>query len=459
MASAEPDATLLDDLVDRLGEVRLGELPAGIGELAKIAVLHALGCAYEGRDVGWSRVATSLADELGGAGDTLVWLLGERRQLLAAVYANSAASQAALVEDVHAETATHPGTVVVPAALAIGEHVDADGSELLEAVIAGYEAIAQVGRLAVGGELHKRGFRPNSVFGPLGAAAAAGRLLGLGSDGLKDALALAVNGSGGLTEWSIAGTMEAGFQTALAAQNGVQAALLAWKGSHGARTILDGRAGLLHAFSGWTPPTAGAWPIRDGWEIEHVYAKPYPSCVFTQEAIEATRRLVRDHGVRAADVADVRVRSYALVKEYPGCDNPGPYVGPGVCIVSTQFAVAAVLLDGDFLAGRYDDYNDPELTAIAARISVEVDPEAERVYPASKVATVEVRLRDGRVCGERVVDLPYPDRAEIEARFRRNAGAILGPGQAECVIELVAGLDRIDRTSRLLEALEGDPAA
>jgi len=73
----------------------------------------------------------------------------------------------------------HPGAVVVPAALAVGEKLDADGARILTAIAAGYEVMIR-SSLALdpsGGALawmHLTG-----VCGPLGAAAACASLLGL----------------------------------------------------------------------------------------------------------------------------------------------------------------------------------------------------------------------------------------------------------------------------------------
>jgi 2-methylcitrate dehydratase PrpD len=439
-------ASLLERLLDRLEEVG-GDHPEQVATKAKTCLLHALGCAYGGRELEWSKVTTSLAYEAGD-GPGLVWLVGRRRPLLSAVYSNAAASQATLAEDVHAESATHPGAVVVPAALAVAEMVGAGGPELLEAIVVGYEAMAQVGRIALTSDFQQRGFRPTGVVGPLGSAAAAARLLNLDRRGTGNALALAVNGSGGLVEWNLAGTMEAGFQTGAAARNGVEAALLAAQGCAGAPSILDGRAGLLQAFSGGQELVDEGWPLAGAPEIERVYVKHFGHCVFGQETIEAARR-VSAEGVVAADVESVEVAAYRMVKEYPGLDNPGPYKGAGECVASGQFAVAAVLLDGGFTSDRYRDPADPELNRLAARVSISIDPEAERRYPETKVSSVRIRRRDGSTVEGRVEGLDPPDAAAVEQRFRLAAEPVLGPG-AERVIDAIAGIDRADSLEELI---------
>jgi len=89
----------------------------------------------------WSQAAGALCRDIGGIGPSTVWLNGERRAVLDAVFANSAASHAIVQEDMHAESASHPGTVVIPVALAPSEQLGASGATLIEAVMVGYEAM------------------------------------------------------------------------------------------------------------------------------------------------------------------------------------------------------------------------------------------------------------------------------------------------------------------------------
>ncbi|HEU4331650.1 MAG TPA: MmgE/PrpD family protein, partial [Lapillicoccus sp.] len=64
---------------------------------------------------------------------------------LTAMYLNASAMAADQLQDGHRLARGHPASHVVPAVLALAEQVDADGTELLSAVLAGYEAGVRVG--------------------------------------------------------------------------------------------------------------------------------------------------------------------------------------------------------------------------------------------------------------------------------------------------------------------------
>ena len=49
------------------------------------------------------------------------------------------------LDDVHTNSKTHIGTVVIPAAWGMAEYLGKSGKELLEAVICGYEVMARIG--------------------------------------------------------------------------------------------------------------------------------------------------------------------------------------------------------------------------------------------------------------------------------------------------------------------------
>jgi 2-methylcitrate dehydratase len=71
---------------------------------------------------------------------------------------------------------------------------------------------------------------------------------------------------------------------------------------------------------------------------------------------------------------------------------------------------------------------------------------------------VTATLDDGRVITERVDDLPGfvvrpMQRADAEAKFERNAKAVLKPGQVQRISDAVWSLDRAGTVAALIESL------
>ena len=138
---------------------------------------------------------------------------------------------------------THPGCVVIPAALAVAEQIGASGYDLLSAVIVGYELVCRIG--AAGRQSPLLLLHNTATCGVFGAAAAAGWLLGLSAEQLVWALGNAGTMAAGLWQFNADGAMSKHLHAGRAAANGVLAATLAATGFTGAREILEGKRGFL----------------------------------------------------------------------------------------------------------------------------------------------------------------------------------------------------------------------
>ncbi len=155
-------------------------------------LVDTLGAIVYGATRPWSVAVIDHALATGGAGRSrIVGRHGRATTPAMAALANGASGHAFELDDVHEEAISHPGAVVVPAALAVGEEIGSSGDDLLEAIVVGYEAMGRAG-IAVGPAAHMLGgFHPTSMSGVFGAAAAVGRLLGLDGARLIDGFGMA----------------------------------------------------------------------------------------------------------------------------------------------------------------------------------------------------------------------------------------------------------------------------
>ena len=168
-----------------------------------------------------------------------------------AALANGASAHGFELDDVHEEAISHPGAVVVPAALALAQKARcATGADLLEAVVIGYEAMGRAG-IAVGPGIADmlHGFHPTSMSGVFGAAAAAGRLLGFDGAQMNHAFGLATTFASGTMEFAASGGMAKRLHAARAAEGGLLAARLVAGGVDGAADGLAGRYGFCRVFT------------------------------------------------------------------------------------------------------------------------------------------------------------------------------------------------------------------
>jgi len=222
----------------------------GVVAKLKLCLLDFFACAFEARNLPWSRRAAALAGTEGGPATVLA--TGESASISAAALANGVAGHGLVREDMHAGGVSHLGVVVLPALLAISERGAMSGRDFIAAGIVGYEVGAQLGR-AIVTPAFARSFRPTGFTGPIAAAAAASRLLSLDDDACTSAIALAANTASGLNQWPHEGAEDMFFHPGFAARSGVTAALLAELGAAGSEGALDGPGGLLTAYLGPRP--------------------------------------------------------------------------------------------------------------------------------------------------------------------------------------------------------------
>ncbi|MDQ2734044.1 MAG: MmgE/PrpD family protein, partial [Pseudomonadota bacterium] len=216
-------------------------------------------------------------------------------------------------DDTYVKGNTHISAPVWAATLAMGEAAGASEAQMLTAFVTGFETAAQVGR-GLGEAVTARGWHATSVFGCLGAAAAAGVLLKLDAARMANALGAAATQAGGLT--GSFGTMSKPFHAGKAAMNGVIAAELARSGFVAATGLLDAGGGLDNAII-QDRLVAIAPADFSEWQILSNSFKPFAACHLAHPAIDAAQDAARA-GIRPSDIHGVRAEVGALANQVTG---------------------------------------------------------------------------------------------------------------------------------------------
>ena len=428
-APATRSAPLSVVMASAIAAKRDADISAAAREKLRICLLDFLACAFEARTLPWARQAQALASA--GAGPCAIIGTSVKAPAIDAVFANSIAGHGLVREDMHTGSVSHLGIVVLPPLLALAQERRVDGRSFAAAAIVGYEVGGRIGRAIVTPEF-ARTFRPTGFCGPLAAAAASSRLLGLDEKATASALSLAANFVGGQNQWPHTGADEMFFEAGIAARNGLTAARLAALGAYGSEKALDGEAGLLTAYR----PDHKAPEVRlfEGEpEIMSVFFKPVPVCNFAQTPCLAAVALAKENHVDPSDVASVEVSASRAAKAYPGCDYPGPFARVLQAKMSIQYAVASALMRGAVDEASYVKLDDPALIALAAKVTVHAGDEFTAAFPLKQGAEVTVRLKDGRVLSHRLAGRhprrsrprppPVPSRCGQGDRRRCGQGA------------------------------------
>lgn len=371
-----------------------------------------------------------------------------------AAMANAAASHVVEQDDVHNASVFHPATVVFPPALAMAQSLGASGKALITAAVAGYEVGIRVGEFL--GRSHYKVFHTTGTAGTLAAAAATGHLLGLNASQMLHALGSAGTQSAGLWEFLRTAADSKPLHTAHAAGAGLMAAVLAHDGFTGAERIFDGPQGMAAGMSSDANPACLTDRLGQRWALAETSFKYHASCRHTHPAADALLQVMREHGLQAADIAQVQTHVHQ-----GAIDVLGPVVNPST-VHQSKFSMGTVLaltaLHGHAGLGEFErHYNAADTRAFCDRVSMSLDPEVDRAYPQRWIGKVTVQTHDGRVFKGRV-DEPKGDpgntlsRDELSAKAMRLAEHSRGASADEMrhALEQLWGIARIQHIGRLL---------
>ncbi len=292
------------------------------------------------------------------------------------------------VDDLHRGSVTHPGCVVIPAALALAGKAGADGETFLRAVLHGFEAVCRVGMSV--GRMHYKVWHNTATCGPFGAAMAAAALLELDDGAAVHALGNAGTQSAGLWEFLNTGAMSKHLHAGRAAEAGVVAAELAAAGFTGPPAILEGPQGF---YAGACPdPDPGA-VLRDPdapWQVHATSIKPWPSCRHTHPVIDAALEV--SAGTDPQAVVAVEALTYGAAVDV--CDRPIP-TSPYEAKFSLQHCIAAALADGAVGFDSFEAEARARLSALRSRVRVGAGEPYASDYPAAWGGEVTAIFDDG----------------------------------------------------------------
>lgn len=298
------ESNITETLAQRASGLRFDDLTPAALTVAKQCLLDWLAVTIAGRDEPLVQILLDERMDAGLAGASTVVGRSERLALPAAVLVNGAMAHALDYDDVHKSMRGHPSVPVMPVALGLGAHLHATGRDALTAFVAGFETECRVGALCGHGH-YARGFHPTGTIGTFGAAAAAGRLLGL--DPARMTLALGAAGTQAAGLKSAFGTHCKPLHAGRAAEAGLLAARLAARGFTAQGDILGNEQGFAKTQSDGFDLVAARADPTGGFHVTRTLFKYHAACFLTHSSIEALKTLCKLHQVTPADVQAVEL--------------------------------------------------------------------------------------------------------------------------------------------------------
>jgi 2-methylcitrate dehydratase PrpD len=432
-------------LCDRIAGISYENLGVRAIEAARRLVLDGIAVAVAGTEEEAIHILAAHHREQGGAAQATAIGNGFRLNAVSAAALNGAAMHVLDFEPMWSP-ANHALSTTLAGVLALAEAREADGREVVTALVKGLEMQGWIRQASGQFEATRLRFHPPGAAGPLGAAVAAGHLLNLGPDRLAHAIGIAASRAGGLM--ANAGTMTKSTHCGHAAALGLESALLAARGFTANVAVFEAAQGYVPALydDGFRPEEMlgfGRAPLRivdPGFAI-----KMFPSQFGTHFGITAALELRRE----IPDASAIRrVLLTAPVMAY--VDRPRPKTGLEGKF-SLQYTAASALLDGKVGIATFTDarLERGDMQDLLGKCEVRLDPSIPGRFEDTHVL-LRVELDGGRVLETRCDGprgkwgTPPISEAEHLVKVRDCLATRLGPDAVEAVIGLARQIDTLD---------------
>jgi len=390
--------SVIDQLADFVCALDLDRVPPAVVDEARRCVLDTVGVIVAGQKSALGRAAIEHSKQAYRDGHS--HLLGTAIKLhpMGAARVNAASGHAYDFDDTSYTGIMHGSVVVLPAALAMAEHQGAGGKLLLEAFIAGVEVEYAIAEWCTT-HIYYKGWWTSSVYGPLGAAAAAAKILGLDSHATAHAMAIAVSQSSGMK--ASFGSDAKPLGVGVAASIGTESALLAAAGLTGPNKVFEGKNGFLALFNDDQHSTHIGLQLCDKWRLHDpgILFKSYPVCSAAQAGAELAAKLMDRHQLNSSEIVNVACEvpplvNISLVYHDPESIRQAQF--------SMQYAIGCILAYGDIKLEHLTEevLAQPELRQQMQKVTMhvpeylEIDDTVHQRCPEGAGVTVTTRSQE-----------------------------------------------------------------
>ena len=436
-------ATVAERIGQYAAELSFGDLDAATLDYAKRILLDSLACVFGGLGSEPARIARSMVDEDFGSGDqAFVYGTAKRCSAPLAALANGVALRYQDYNDVYFGPAwtAHPSDNIATL-LAVADWRECTGREFLLSMVVAYEVQMRFSDLPVRRNLWHAGWHHTGACA-YSAAAGVGKLLGLDSNRLAHAIALAGARANTLSEIRHGHIpMDKALSAPIVASQSIVYGLLAKRGFTGCSTLLEGKYGFGAAVAGGVAVTPLV-PKAGDFRIMKVGLKPYPVEGMTPAMVQAALELKREHGIAPPEVRRIRILAHNEALTKPSWDDSK--LAPTTKETadhSFYYCVAVALAAGEVTSRQFTDewLRNKEVAAIMGKTSLEENPEFTRLFEQGlRPAAVEVATARGVFRRDVVHPLGDPRNpmtwSDVSRKLASETGSLL---QEKAVKEIV----------------------
>jgi 2-methylcitrate dehydratase len=451
-------SALEERMVDYAASLAFADLPAEVVHHARRRILDTIGGALAAYTAPPVQIARRVAQPTAGAFGARVWGSLVRTTPDLAAFANGTMLRYLDINDTHRTIdGSHPSDNI-GGLVAIAEAVGASGRDLIEAVVVSYELQC---RFVDSVPFNDKGW-DQPVPGVMACALAAGRLMRLSRDQLRQALALAVipnlctyqTRAGELSMWK-------GSAAANGARQGVFAAQLAAEGMTGPYEAFDGVFGL------WAMTMGKPYEIKPfatpgsglAFGVTQTNIKKYPvrdSCQLPGDTAFELRGKVAP-----GDIASVRVDTYRSA--YKGAVEDPELWHPATRETadhSMPVTIAMMLIDGQISPDSFnaERFKAPDVLDLIGRMKVVVLDEFTKAAPGVRNCRIVATDRQGR---EHVAHHAWTaadiarglSDQELEQKFQRLTRDVMTGPRRRALLDRLWTLDEAPSVAGVVDLL------
>jgi 2-methylcitrate dehydratase PrpD len=456
-------SSLSRQLAQWVARLRYEDLPPEVVDRAKGVTLQCLASVLIGSKTAPGKQAVKFitGEEAGVRKGATVMVDGTTVTKSGAAYANSEMALAGGKWDTF-RMLTHPGTAIIPGALAAAESAGASGKDFLTGIAAGYEVMERLAADFIP-TVMSRGFHPGPVFGIFGPAVAAAKIMKLDEEQVNSTIALCVSLAAGNVE-GIRGGGKA-LREGAAVRNAMLAVALAQQGHVGGETTLEGEAGFYHAYAGnnhgrltysFTGATHAslekiAQDLGKRWMFLETLYRIYFTAGYNIAHIDVPARLCEEHNIRHQDVERVEAVVNWIETQYPSPAFPSRREDGAARPGGTAYFTAYGIVKRGYPVERgqaIDPAEDPaEVLDLMKRVTIIPSHEMTLFGPRFTIYTKDGKSYTRQSTGKEFI-------WDYEEHVRRIRGIVptlpIPAAQYEELVATCRELERQERADRLV---------
>lgn len=425
------------------------DLPDDVVYAVKRFLYDSIGCAYGAFHTKDVNIIYDIYKDIGGKPEATIIGFGDKLPAVNASLVNSLMIRSLDFNDIYwKEDPSHPSDII-PAALAVGEMVDAKMEDVIVAIVLAYEFEMRMCEFAVPGVRERKWH--HATITQFVSPVVAGKLLNLTEDEMMNAIG--INASHNHTiGCPTAGklTMMKNTVDPMAVQSGVFAALMAKKGYTGTEAIFEGKEGFMDVFgTDWNiDKLTGA--LGESFKILECSMKAFPSEALTHTHITTTLKAVIENDIKPENIKEVRVTAIAKAVDILFDKNKYEINSRETADHSLPYCVARAIIDRKITTKSFDKEKlfDPLLKDLIYKIKGEPSEKFEKMFPEKQPSQVVIRTKDDKEY-KAYLEFPKGDPREpmtmkdLDNKFNALSDKLLSEGKKNMIKDLIFNCENI----------------